>query len=79
MGKCAFNKTCVQIIIDKEVVKAMDGAIETLNGQIDTSKGEKRITRSIFIENCLKAVFIEAVQMKVEIEKANKKGEKRDA
>lgn len=77
MGKCADNKAFVAITLDKEVIKTMDGAIKILNKQVDPSKGEKPVTRSQFIENMLKAVFVGALEMQVKVEK--QKGGKKDA
>ena len=75
MSKVAEGKCNIQIRINKEVVRIMDGAVEALNKQV--SKGEKKFTRSMFIENVIKGFFVEAFDTKFEIEKA--KGEKRDA
>lgn len=77
MGKCAQNNTQIQITLSKKSVELMDGAIGVLNKQVNTSKGERLVTRSIFIENILKAVFVGALEMSVKVEKA--KGEKKDA
>ena len=77
MSKVAEGKKALQIRIDAECVKHMDGALEVLNREIDASKGEKKVTRSIFIENCIKLVILGAIDMKVKVEKS--KGGKRDA
>ena len=49
MGKCAYNNVIIQVTLDKEVVKTLDGVIDVLNKEIDTSKGEKKFTRSMVI------------------------------
>lgn len=77
MGKYAYNRSPIQITLENDVIKAMDGAIEVLNKQVDPSKGEKHVTRSMFIENVLKAVFVGALDMKIKVEK--QKGGKKDA
>ena len=78
MSKVAEGKCNIQIRIDKEVVRIMDGAVEALNKNVDVSKGEKWFTRSMFIENVIKGFFVEAFDTKFQIEKA-KKGENNNA
>lgn len=76
MGKPAYKNAIIQITLDKEIIKAMDGVIEAGNKLVDTSKGEKKITRSKFISDCIVLMFNVAPKFKIE---KSKKGEKKDA
>lgn len=76
MGKCSKDKKTFQITLHKETIKVLDGAIDALNKEINPEK-EKHVTRSIFIENMLQAVFVGALQVQHKIEK--RKGGKKDA
>ena len=44
----------------------MDAVINVLNKEIDTSKGEKKVTRSMFIQECVIHVFEQGAKMKIE-------------
>ena len=70
MGKCAFKNVIIQVTLDKEVVKTLDGVIDVLNKEVDVSKGEKKFTRSMIIQDCLINLF--EVGAKVKIEKTEK-------
>ena len=66
MGKCDFKNVIIQVTLDKEVVKTLDGVIDVLNKEIDTSKGEKKITRSKIIQDTLINLFEVGAQFKIE-------------
>ena len=66
MGKCAYKNIVIQVTLDKEVVKTLDGVIEVLNKEVDTSKGEKKFTRSMIIQDCLINLFEVGAKMKIE-------------
>lgn len=66
MGKCAYKNIVIQVTLDKEVVKTLDGVIEVLNKEVDTSKGEKKFTRSMVIQDCLINLFEVGAKMKIE-------------
>lgn len=66
MGKCAFKNVIIQVTLDKEVVKTLDGVLDVLNKEIDTSKGEKKITRSKVIQDCLINLFEAGAKFKIE-------------
>ena len=70
MGKCAYKNIVIQVTLDKEVVKTLDGVIEVLNKEVDTTKGEKKFTRSMVIQDCLINLF--EVGAKIKIEKTEK-------
>ena len=73
MGKPAFNKGVVQVRIDKQLVKIMDDIIEALNKQIHPEQGEKKVTRSKFISDCIVLMLNVAPKFKVEKQKGGKK------
>ena len=70
MGKCAVKNKIIQVTLDKEVVKTLDGVIDVLNKEVDVTKGEKKFTRSMIIQDCLINLF--EVGAKVKIEKTEK-------
>lgn len=69
MGKCAYNNVIIQVTLDKEVVKTLDGVIDVLNKEIDTSKGEKKFTRSMVIQDCLINLFEVGAKIKIDKDK----------
>lgn len=66
MGKCAYKNIVIQVTLDKEVVKTLDSVIEVLNKEVDTTKGEKKFTRSMVIQDCLINLFEVGAKMKIE-------------
>ena len=66
MGKCAFKNVIIQVTLDKDVVKTLDGVIDVLNKEVDTSKGEKKFTRSMVIQDCLINLFEAGAKFKIE-------------
>lgn len=75
MGKCNKNSQFLTITLHKKIVHSMDKCIEALNKEIDTTKGEKYFTRSMFIASALCLMFQEGAQLKVEA-KAEKEDNK---
>lgn len=73
MGKCSKDKMFVCITLDKEIVKTLDGVLGVLNKEVDTSKGEKKFTRSMLIQDCLINLFEVGAKLKIEKTKAKEK------
>ena len=70
MGKVAITNMIIQITLSKETVEVLDRVKDILNEQIDSSKGEKKITRSKIINDALWLLFTEGGKIKINKEEA---------